>query len=70
MFVCLILNVPVNSCGHVETVSSINHTFVVDLLLIGVPIVGFYVCSKFCCVLCSFEIISMEKRELVEELVE
>ena len=42
---------------------------VVDLLLIVALIVGFCVCSMFCCallcVLSSFAIISMEKRELV-----
>ena len=40
---------------------------VVDLLLIVALIVGFCVCSMFCCallcVLSSFAIISMEKRE-------
>ena len=42
---------------------------VVDSLLIVASIVGFCVCSMFCCallcVLSSFAIILMEKRELV-----
>ena len=42
---------------------------IVDLLLIVAPTVGFCVCSMFCdallCVLSSFSIILMEKREMV-----
>ena len=44
-------------------------SFVVDLLLIVTPIIGFCNCSLFCCKLLyvhsSFEIILMGKRELV-----
>ena len=49
--------------------SSLSGSIVVDSLLIVAPIVGFCVCSVFCCtllcVLSSFAIILMGKREMV-----
>ena len=51
---------------------SISGSAVVDSLLIVIPIVGISNCSMFCCALlcvhCSFAIISMGKRELVDLL--
>ena len=72
----LLLNVPVNSYWHVETISSTHRPFFldkldgsVDLLFIVTPIVRVYNCSMCSCTLLyvhsSFAITLMGKRELV-----